>query len=102
MGNDWCAAATNRNFLRVFGLGGLEMSVLTYQGNVVMVAGYENLLALVYHVSLPLLGCQAMFLEIFDLRACQMIHRSTLPITSRAQLKWFGFSEGLLISYDGL
>ena len=68
----------------------------------VVVAGYENLLALVYHVSLPLLGCQAMFLEIFDVsRDCRVVHSSTLPLSPNARIRWFGFSEeGLLLSLD--
>lgn len=65
-------------------------------------AGYENLLAIVYHQGPPVLGSQATRVKILDCeKQLQVLFDTEFPITKYSKLTWCGFStEGLLCSYD--
>ena len=68
-------------------------------------AGYENLLAIVYHAGPSIFGCQALRLRILDMgnssKHYPLLHDIECPVSKYATLLWFGFSEeGQLCSYD--
>ena len=64
-------------------------------------AGYENLLAIVYHAGLPIFDQQNLKCKIIDTNTFKTIYDDCCPVSRRGNLTWFGFSdEGMLISQD--
>jgi WD40 repeat protein len=101
IGSNWCALATSYLNLRIFNHQGLELAVYALERLVVALAGYENILAIVLHEGVPLLGCQALKVRLIDAEVGKMLCELPLPISPGATLTWFGFSEeGMLLSYD--
>jgi chromosome transmission fidelity protein 4 len=60
MGSGWCCCLTNFGYIRVFTHGGIQKQILCQGAAVVSMAGYENLLAVVYHSGPSVYGQQAM------------------------------------------
>ena len=52
LGDGWCAAATNRQQVRVFTLGGVQRDLFSVPGPVVCVAAHTHQLLVVYHKSM--------------------------------------------------
>ena len=48
IGDDWVSAATDKQFLRLFSLSGIQKDVLSLPGRSVAMAGWRNQLAIVY------------------------------------------------------
>lgn len=65
-------------------------------------AGYENLLAIVYHGGPAVYGCQQLRLKLIDMnRSYQVLVDAECPISRYSNLVWFGYSEeGQLFSFD--
>lgn len=102
LGAGWIAAATSRNYIRIFTEGGLQRYVLSLDGPVVTAAGFKDELAVVTHASdsLPS-GDQMLEFKVFDISNETQPLRGRLPLTPGSRLSWFGFSEeGQLSSYD--
>ncbi len=57
IGNDWVAIATDYNYIRIISLSGIELDCFCFEMPLVTLAGYEDILAIVFHDGVPLLGC---------------------------------------------
>lgn len=57
IGSGWCAAFTSANYYRIFSTDGIQKAVFCETMPVVTMAGYENLLVVVYHAGPPVYGC---------------------------------------------
>lgn len=57
IGNYWCAVATDYHYIRIFSHNGIEINCLSYERPIVAISGYENLLAVIFHEGVPILGC---------------------------------------------
>lgn len=53
-GTGWCACVTDQGFLRIFSHEGVQKQVVSQSSMIVTMAGYENLLVIVYHAGLPI------------------------------------------------
>ncbi len=62
MGSKWAAAATSRQYVRVFSSSGVQLSVFSLPGPAVCMAGSKNLLAIAYHRIMPVKGTLALSL----------------------------------------
>ena len=51
MGSGWVAIATNKQYLRLFSLGGIQKEVLSLPGRAVAMAGWKDWLAVVYQTA---------------------------------------------------
>ena len=62
---------------------------------VLTVAGYENLLVLVYHAAPAFYGQQALKAKIIDLgsKSYSIVNDIECPITRSSTLSWLGFSD---------
>ena len=63
-------------------------------------AGYENLLVVVYH---SIYGCQALRMKVINMntRSYKTIVDTEFLLSRQAVIEWLGFSEeGQLISFD--
>jgi hypothetical protein len=70
---------------------------------VLTVAGYENLLVIVYHTAPAFYGQQCLRMKIIDIgsKSFSMINDVECPITRLSTLSWLGFSdEGQLFILD--
>lgn len=58
-------------------------------------AGYENLLAIVYHAGPSIYGCQCLKVKIINMsnRDYRTLVDCEMPICKSANLTWFSFSE---------
>jgi chromosome transmission fidelity protein 4 len=68
-------------------------------------SGYENLLAIVYHETVPIWGQQHLSMQIFTVDSQRESKNQiySLPIKPQSTLRWFGFSqEGMIISQDSM
>lgn len=101
LGDNWSAAATNRQLIRLFTPQGLDYFAFGFPNEVVSLASYENLLAILYHDSFPFSGHQCLKVKLFNVYTFQTVLETTLTITPKAKVKWFGFSqEGALYAQD--
>lgn len=101
MGTNWICAYTTCNNLRLFTYQGIENCCISMDKPVVCICGYENLLAVVYHNSIPLLGHQSMIVRVYNIHNLKIVFEKPVPLTANKKLSWFGFSEeGLLYSLD--
>ena len=48
IGDEWVSAATDKQFLRIFSISGIQRDVLSLPGRAVAMAGWRNQLAIVY------------------------------------------------------
>jgi chromosome transmission fidelity protein 4 len=67
IGSGWCAAATDFGYIRVFSIEGVQRTIISHGTPFVTMAGYENLLAVVYHSGPSVYGCQAFKIKIIDM-----------------------------------
>jgi len=103
IGNNWFAVITDLHLIRIFNFKGIETKFLCLEKPLVCAAGYENLLAIVYHDAPPFLGCQCLKLRVIDLESNKNIYHDSLPITPNTTLTWFGFSDGgMIFTQDSL
>ena len=66
-------------------------------------AGYESLLAVVYHSGPSMFGCPQMRLKMINMvnRDYRILFDTEFPISRDSSLVWLGFSEeGQLFSFD--
>lgn len=101
---DWVAVATDAGHLRIYSHAGTQRQILSPPGQIVSMAGHEQLLFVVCHGGMGLPGCQDLRFIIYEIsriyvRAitpCQ-----TLPIFPKSTLKWIGFTdEGTPCTFD--
>ena len=103
-----CVVFTSLNYLRVFTLGGLQTLVVSMAGPVVTMAGHQNAVALVYHSAAPVLGCQALTGEIWEMdqvgiesEAVYFKEEFRIALTPGERIVWMGYSDtGVLFTVD--
>jgi chromosome transmission fidelity protein 4 len=101
MGNTWVAVATTKQFLRLFSYDGLQLGILSLTGSLVTIAGQNHLLAIVYHMGLPMNSFQNLGCVLLNLETKRVLFRDKMPISASSKLRWLGFSEaGTLYSFD--
>ncbi|GAA0156858.1 chromatin/chromatin-binding, or -regulatory protein [Lithospermum erythrorhizon] len=102
LGSSWVAAVTNLNLLRIFSGGGLQRHIISLDGPVVTAAGFNDLLAVITHVSSPLPSNeQVLEFRVFNIHEGTQPIRGLLPLTPGSHLSWFGYTEeGRLSSFD--
>ena len=100
-GSEWVAAITDAGYIRVFSLDGVQKYILNETCQVVTMAGYENLMVIIYHAGLPLFESQQLKCKIIDTKSYKTIYDSRCPVSRGSELNWVGFSEeGMLITMD--
>lgn len=103
-----CTVYTSINYLRVFTLGGLQTLVISMSGPVVTMAGHLNKLAIIYHSAAPVLGCQSLTGEIWDIDEIGVESEAPffkdefkVAITPGERIAWMGYSDtGVLYTVD--
>ena len=103
LGTGWVAVVTSMGYVRVFSTEGIQRYIFCQGMQVLTVAGYENLLVLVYHSAPAFYGQQALKVKIIDVgaKSYQIINDIECPITRSSTLSWLGFSdEGQLFTLD--
>ncbi len=102
VGTRWAAVYTSQYFVRIFSHEGIQKHIFCVESPVVTMCGYENLLAIVYHHSVPILGNQRLNVRIVDTRGgYEPLLDVPVPLCTDSYLKWIGFSdEGQLFAYD--
>jgi hypothetical protein len=66
-------------------------------------AAYEDLLAIVYHSSIPLGESNVFEMKVYNIgdQIFKLIRKTIMPVKSEEELKWFGFSrEGCIFNHD--
>lgn len=66
---------------------------------------YEDMLAIVYHGGVPMWGCQALKMRLYQINVDTIkLERDVLiPLKPNSLLKWFGFSEeGMIYCQDNM
>lgn len=100
-GTGWCCAYTDSGYLRFFSSDGVQKLVIHQGSMLVSMAGYENLLAIVYHSGLPIYEHQQLTVKIIDCNSRKTIYEGLCPLSRLSRLSWFGFSEeGQLSTMD--
>jgi len=100
LGSRFSAVATSKNYIRFFAPGGMEFFVLG-SSNVVALAAYENVVAILYHGSLPFSGQQSLKIKVFDTITLRMAFDTPITLSENSSVKWFGFSsQGNLFFQD--
>ena len=103
IGSGWCAAYTSLNYFRIFSNDGIQKTIFCQATPVVTIAGYENLLAVVYHSGPSIYGCQALRLKVINMqtRNYKSFVDTEFPVSRQAVIVWMSFSdEGHLFSFD--
>lgn len=97
IGEDWIAAATSRNFLRIFGDGGVQIQVFSLPGNADFMTGWESRLAVLFNYPDSRVGYW-----VLDVSGRKLIAAGdSLPISPFSKVKWVGFNpDGALTVMD--
>ena len=89
VGSSFAAVATDKRFLRVFTIGGVQRHIFSLPGPVVCMAGHKDKLMVVFHIANPLPGEQAMAVKLFDLKK-EIIQEERVILSGKATLSWLG------------
>lgn len=90
----------------MFDHGGNQLRSIAFDREVVELAGYEDLLAVVYHDGVPMWGCQSLRMQIYRINSnlggeSSLVCSTFVPLKLQSVLKSFGFSaEGLIYAQD--
>lgn len=104
LGNAWLAVS-NTEEIRVFDFAGNELHCLCFDRRFVTIEAYEDLLAVVYHGTMPMWGCQNLRMRVYrvGMAGVSVDRDVAVSIRPNSLLKWFGFSEeGSLCCQDSL
>jgi chromosome transmission fidelity protein 4 len=71
IGANWAAAATSKQFLRIYSERAVQRAVVALPGPVVAMAGYKKHLAVVYHRTPAVFDRQNLELRLFDVETEQ-------------------------------
>lgn len=90
-GSSFAAVATDKRFLRIFTIGGVQADILSLPGSVVCMSGHKNQLMAVFHINNPLPGEQALALKLLDLKHNQeIIAEERVLLSEKSTLAWLG------------
>ena len=91
VGSSFAAVATDKRFLRIFTIGGVQGDILSLPGSVVCMSGHKNQLMVVFHINNPLPGEQALAVKLLDLKHNQEINAEERALLSeKSTLAWLG------------
>lgn len=83
---------TSKNFIRFFSPEGKEFFILGARG-VISMAGYDNVLAFIYHGTTPFSGDQCLYLKVFNTSNLKVVVHAPVILSNKSKVKWFGFSS---------
>ena len=89
VGSSFVAVTTNKRFLRVFTIGGVQRHVFSLPGPVVCTSGRDCQLMVVYHLDNPIPGEQALAAKFLDLRE-NVITEERVTLSEKSTLSWVG------------
>ncbi|CAH3160505.1 unnamed protein product [Porites lobata] len=102
IGSSFAAVATNKRFLRIFTIGGVQRHIFSIAGPVVCMSGYKDQLMFAYHKENPLPGEQALAVKFLDLKQ-NLITEERVTLSEKATLSWLGFSDvGTPVTVDSV
>ncbi|XP_071522492.1 WD repeat and HMG-box DNA-binding protein 1 isoform X1 [Panulirus ornatus] len=95
LGTGWVAIATDRRNLRIFSTSGIQRDIISIPGPVVCLAGFEDLLMLVYHNGMGVSGDQHMAIIVLSMNGNRhpVPVACPLPLSPHSFLAWAGFSD---------
>ena len=104
-GDDWVAATTSRDLLRIYSGGGVEDAVVGGLGRAVACCAHKRSLAVAYHRSSPTAdGQQDVWVQALDVEGRSSVNGdgTRLPLPPGAKLAWLGFKtdDGVLLAKD--
>ncbi|XP_076066619.1 chromosome transmission fidelity 4 isoform X2 [Oratosquilla oratoria] len=95
LGNGWVAVGTDKRNLRIYTTAGFQRDMLAIPGPVVCLAGFENLLMVVFHNGLGVMGDQNLgyiVLNVFGKKHPVPLS-APIPLSPKSFLAWAGFSD---------
>ena len=94
VGAGWAAVATDKQYVRVLTVSGVQRQILSLPGPVVTMVGNASRLAVVYHAPDSSGDRQHLVCMVYDVALQKRIMRETLPLGKPdADLTWLGFTE---------
>lgn len=101
IGADWAAAATSKQYLRVYSERAVQRAVVALPGPVVTMAGHKKHLAVVYHRTPAVLDRQNLELRLYNIDTEQCEATISLGLGAGTTLRWLGFSwRGMVLVKD--
>ncbi|XP_015915090.2 WD repeat and HMG-box DNA-binding protein 1 isoform X1 [Parasteatoda tepidariorum] len=95
LGEGFAACVTDKRFVRLFSISGVQCEVFSIPGPVVCCAAKSNQLLIVYHKGTGISGDQNLGIMIVKVNLgiqCSM-KECFIPLNSKAFLSWLGFSD---------
>lgn len=90
-GSSFVAVATDKRFLRLFTMGGVQRDIFSLPGPVVCMSGHRDQLMAVFHINNPLPGEQALALKLLDLKCNkELIAEERVLLSKKTTLSWLG------------
>lgn len=108
-GSGWVAALTDLGYIRVFTTDGIQTTIMQTNPNAVTMVGYENMLAVFEHTSLPIYDQQVINYRIIDCGSMvnpgpasyKTLMNGVAYLSQNSCFDWVGFSEeGQLMTYS--
>ncbi|XP_076442996.1 WD repeat and HMG-box DNA-binding protein 1-like [Babylonia areolata] len=101
-GEGWVAAVTSCRNVRLFTVGGVQLSTFTLPGPVVCLTGHRQRLMAIYHAGMGIPGDQNMACTTLTIKGQKRSAEGTLlPLSPQSTLSWAGFSaEGTPFTMD--
>ncbi|KAG1663728.1 WD repeat and HMG-box DNA-binding protein 1 [Nymphon striatum] len=95
IGEDWIAGATNLRNVRLFTIGGIQRTILSVPGDILTVAGHQDVLAIIYHKSIAIAGDQnlAMALHVVGAGTQRFSLPFDVPLSQKTEISWFGLTD---------
>ncbi|KAL5011184.1 hypothetical protein ScPMuIL_011733, partial [Solemya velum] len=104
VGEKWIAVATDRRYVRMFSLAGVQREMFSIPGPVVCMSGQNNRLMLIYHKGMAIPGDQSLELLLIKVdgkRKRTLLNGISLPLSPKASVSWLGFTaEGTPLYMD--
>lgn len=89
---------TNKFYVRLFSIGGLQLGVFSIPGPVVCVSGFDNTLILAYHHSAGLENSQDLGILTFSFNKGKLVQKSrqTISLSPKSTLAWMGYDTSIM------
>jgi len=102
VGEGFLAVATTARALRVFSLGGVQLAVVSLEGDAVALAAQGDRLAVLHHAAFVSRdGDQRLGYQVWGVGDRALVSRGPVALSPGAAVAWAGFSEdGFLAVYD--
>lgn len=99
LGNDFIAIATNRRFIRVFTIGGIQTQLFSIPGPVLCLASHENQLMIIYHNGSGIPDEQNLSMLLLKIDHKVSYVKQTTPnpfpiaLSPKSKVYWAGFTD---------